>query len=74
MFKVTITYCVPCGYEKRARLAASALQQQLGIEPELVPGKGGVFRVEVGGRTVASRAPRYFPNPDEIVTSVRAAM
>ncbi|WLB54673.1 Rdx family protein [Bradyrhizobium sp. 521_C7_N1_3] len=43
MADVTIIYCRPCGYERRAKDAAAALQQHLTPEPSLVPGKGGIF-------------------------------
>jgi selenoprotein W-related protein len=50
MPNVTIVYCRPCGYEKRATEAAAALRKQLGQESNLVPGKGGIFQVKVGDR------------------------
>ncbi len=72
--RVTITYCVPCGYEKRARDAATRLGRELSIDPVLVAGKGGVFRVSVGDRVLVSRAKGYFPNSGEIVEAVRSAV
>jgi selenoprotein W-related protein len=62
----------PCGYEKRARDVATALQQQLGIVATLVPGKGGVFEVRVGDTTVARRQKGHFPDAAEIVAAVSA--
>lgn len=73
MSDVTIIYCRPCGYEKHAREAAAALRRQLALEPELVPGKGGVFQVKLGERIVASRSKGHFPGSDEIVAAVIAA-
>lgn len=73
MPEVTIVYCRPCGYEKRAKDAAEALRRQLGLEPVLVPGKGGVFQIKVGDSVVASRSKGHFPSPDEIVAAVTAA-
>lgn len=68
---VKIEYCLPCGYGKRADAAAAALEEQLGVPVELVPGKGGVFRVYVNEEEVISRAKGYFPSPAEIVAAVR---
>lgn len=68
--QVTITYCVPCGYIKRANLAAEALKEKLGIEATLVPGSGGIFKVEVGGEVIAQRTREHFPDADEIVLAV----
>lgn len=72
MTDVSIIYCRPCGYEKRAREVAMALQRQLGIVADLVPGKGGVFEVSVGGKTVARRLKGHFPDAAEIVAAVGA--
>ena len=70
---VTIIYCRPCGYEKRAREAAAAVQNQCKLEPALVPGRGGIFEVKVNNRTVAKRAKGHFPSSEEIVAAVVAA-
>lgn len=69
---VKIEYCAPCGYRKRADAAATALEEQLGLRAELIPGKGGVFRVCVNGKEVITRARGYFPSPKEIVAAVAA--
>lgn len=69
---IKIEYCAPCGYRKRADLAAEALQERLGVTADLIAGKGGVFRVYVNGTEVISRAKGYFPTPDEIVAAVRS--
>ena len=71
---VSIIYCGPCGYEKRAREAAAAVQSQCKLEPELVPGSGGIFEVKVGDRTVAKRVKGRFPSSEEIVAAVAAAL
>ncbi|MET4717111.1 selenoprotein W-related protein [Bradyrhizobium japonicum] len=73
MAGVTIIYCRPCGYEKRAKDAAAALRQHLTLEPSLVPAKGGIFQVKVGDRIVASRSKGHFPGTDEIVAAVTSA-
>jgi selenoprotein W-related protein len=74
MSQVSITYCRPCGYERRAREAAAALQERCELAVELVPGSGGVFRVMVGDKTVAQRAKGQFPSSEEIVAAVTAEL
>lgn len=74
MSTVTITYCKPCGYLKRAQDAAVALQEQLGLTADLVPGKGGIFEVRVGDAVLVKRAKGYFPDAAEIVAQVRAGL
>jgi len=71
--QVTITYCKPCGYERRARELSSMLESELGIRPTLVAGKGGIFEVTVNERTVAKRTREGFPETSAIVRAVRAA-
>jgi selenoprotein W-related protein len=73
MSEVSIIYCRPCGYEKRAREVAGALRTQLAVEAMLVPGSGGVFEVTVGDRIVAKRAKGHFPEAAEIIAAVAAA-
>ena len=70
---VSITYCRPCGHEKRAKDAAALLHERLGLDAELVPGKGGIFQVTLGGKVVARRAKGHFPDAGEIVAAVAAA-
>jgi selenoprotein W-related protein len=72
MADVSIIYCRPCGYEKRAKDVARALREQLGIEAKLVAGSGGIFEVKVGDTTVAKRKLLHFPDAAEIVEAVRA--
>jgi selenoprotein W-related protein len=73
MSDVSIIYCRPCGYEKRAKDAATALRERFSIEAKLVPGTGGVFEVKVGDQTVAKRAKGHFPDTAEVVAAVAAA-
>jgi len=73
MSDVTIIYCRPCGYEKRAKEVAVALRRQLALEADLVAGKGGIFQVKLGDKIVASRSKGHFPGADEIVAVVIAA-
>ncbi|WP_039828286.1 Rdx family protein [Nocardia testacea] len=68
---ITITYCVPCKYDKRAQNAADAIARDLGLTVDLIPGRGGVFDVAVDGVSVAKRTREHFPTTDEIVTAVR---
>jgi selenoprotein W-related protein len=70
MTKVDITYCRPCGYEKRARAAAEALKQSLGIDAEIHAGGGGIFEVRVDNAIVAKRTREHFPDVAEIVSLV----
>jgi selenoprotein W-related protein len=74
MKKVSITYCKPCGYERRASDAAAALQKELALAATLVPGTGGIFEVRVGDEVVAKRAKSHFPDTAEIVAAVSAAV
>jgi selenoprotein W-related protein len=74
MTDVSIIYCKPCGYEKRAADAAAALQNQLKLTASLVAGKGGIFEVRVGERVVAKRAQGHFPDTAEIVAAVSGAL
>ncbi|GAB0103572.1 hypothetical protein JMUB6875_25450 [Nocardia sp. JMUB6875] len=74
MSDVVITYCKPCGYLKHARAAAEALGTELGVTPELVPGKGGVFRVAVDGTVVAAKSRQGFPGPEQIVKAVAESL
>lgn len=73
MVSVSIIYCAPCGYEKRARTAAEQLERETGIVATLAAGKGGVFRVVVEEETIIARAKGYFPTPEEIVAAVKAS-
>ena len=74
MKNVSITYCKPCGYERRAADAAAALQKELALAATLVPGAGGIFEVRVGDAVVAKRAQGHFPDTAEIVAAVSAAV
>ena len=72
MSDVTIIYCRPCGYEKRAKEVAAALRRQLALEADLVAGKGGIFQVKLGDKIVASRSKGHFPGAEEIVAAITA--
>ncbi|MGY3134282.1 selenoprotein W-related protein [Bradyrhizobium sp. USDA 4501] len=73
MRDVSITYCRPCGYEKRAKEAAALLRERLGVDATLIPGKGGIFQVKLGDEVVARRTKGHFPDAAEIVAAVTAA-
>jgi len=73
MTEISITYCRPCGYEKRAKEAAALLHERLGLDAELVPGKGGIFEVKLDGKVVAKRVKGHFPDAAESVSAVAAA-
>lgn len=74
MHDVTIIYCRPCGYEKRAKDAADALRRELSLAACLVPGKGGIFEVRLDADVVAKRVKGHFPDTAEIVAAVAAAV
>lgn len=49
------------------------IQRELGIEPELVRGSGGIFVVSVGNQAIFSkRESGRFPSEEEIVEKLRA--
>jgi selenoprotein W-related protein len=74
MKNVSIVYCEPCGYRKRADAAAAALQKELALAATLTPGTGGIFEVRLGDEVVAARSTGHFPDATEIVEAVAAAM
>jgi selenoprotein W-related protein len=72
---LSIEYCTQCNFRGRAVWLAqellAALEQELaGIT--LVPGKGGVFDVRLGGETVFSyQQAGRFPEPRELKDLLR---
>ena len=74
MKDVVITYCKPCGYLKRAQTTAAAINEKLGVDAELVPGKGGIFQIAVGGQVVAKRTSAGFPKEDDVVAALQKAL
>lgn len=74
MTDVSIVYCKPCGYLKRAEDAAAELDKKLDIAAKLVPGTGGIFEVRVDDKVVAKRAKGHFPDAVGIVAAVSAAL
>jgi selT/selW/selH-like putative selenoprotein len=51
------------------------IARELGLEAEIVPGSRGVFDVTVDGDVIFSKHRSHsFPEPEEIVTALRARM
>jgi len=49
------------------------LKKELGIDSELIKGRGGVFDVVADGKTVYSKhSTGRFPEEEEVVTAIRA--
>lgn len=76
--RVEIEYCTQCRWLLRAAWLAQELlttfEQELG-EVALVPGRGGVFEVRLGERTMWSREQEgRFPDPKELKQRVRDAI
>ncbi|HTD06388.1 SelT/SelW/SelH family protein [Undibacterium sp.] len=71
---ITITYCRPCGFAASAVNTAMALKARLGLESDLVSRKSGFFEVAVNGRAVARKSGYGFPDEQEIVDAVAAAL
>ncbi|WP_459192553.1 SelT/SelW/SelH family protein [Halosimplex sp. J119] len=73
MTRVTLTYCVPCGFRERAldtqEAILTSLERQIDSF-ELVMGDHGVFRVEVDGEVVFDKADDEF-DVDAVVRDVR---
>jgi selenoprotein W-related protein len=44
------------------------------MEPELIPGSGGIFEVAVDGKVVAKKGKNGFPTEIEVVDAVRQAL
>ena len=70
MKQVSIVYCKPCGYLKRAEAAAAAITKELGVPVSLTPGAGGIFEVSVGDHVIIKRVRGHFPDTPEIVAAV----
>lgn len=73
MTRVTLEYCVPCGFRERALDTQEAILTSLETEIdsfELAMGDHGVFRLEVDGEVVFDKEVDDF-DVDEIVRDVR---
>ena len=53
---------------------AALIQNQTGLEPELIEGRRGEFTVWVGDQRVAQKEPNGFPTDDEILAAVQARL
>jgi selenoprotein W-related protein len=71
---VSIEYCTQCRWLPRAAWLAQELLGTFETELEevaLVPGRGGVFVVRVGGEVVWDRKEQGFPEPVAVKQLVR---
>ena len=70
--KITITYCVPWNYLPEATSLAAAISDEIGVEAELIEGKGGIFDVVVDGNLIFSKKKTgRFPENKEILEMLR---
>ena len=53
---------------------AAQLKQDLGVDAELTVGNSGEFTVWVGDKKVAEKSWGRFPEPNSVVSAVRAAI
>jgi selenoprotein W-related protein len=76
--KISIAYCIECGYQPYAMSLAEALLNELQLMltgVELVPWTNGAFDVRVDGELVHSMyRDGGFPEPETIATAARARM
>jgi selenoprotein W-related protein len=75
---VSIEYCTQCNFRGRAAWLAqevlAALESEIG-GVKLVPGRGGIFEVRVGGESVFSnKEEERFPEPREVKDAIRARL
>jgi selenoprotein W-related protein len=51
---------------------AATIRSELGLQPELIPGAGGIFDVQADGRKIFSKHDAgRFPNAEEVLTKLR---
>lgn len=74
MKKVIITYCKPCGYLKRASALTVRINTELGLETDLIPGGGGIYKVEMNNQIVAQKTANGFPEEDEIIQLLQQSL
>jgi hypothetical protein len=53
---------------------AALIEQETGVQPELLEGKRGEFSVWVEDELVAQKDTRGFPSEDRVMAAVRKAM
>ncbi len=65
--ELRIEFCEPSNFRPIVLALVRFLTQEANISVQLVPSRGGVFEVEVDGRTIFSkRATARIPDPDEV--------
>ena len=57
----------------KAASLAEAIEQQVGIKPELIEGRGGVFDVKADGQLIYSKhaSGDRFPEHEEVISKLR---
>lgn len=69
--KLRIEYCGACGYERRAKMLATAVRAAKGVDSELVAASGGVFEVFRDGALIFSKqATGRFPEESEVLDAL----
>ena len=70
--KVTIKYCVPCGYLPRAKELKQKMEKELKATVNLADGDRGIFDVTVDGKFIFSKHKEgRFPEWDEIKSALK---
>ena len=73
--RIEITYCTKCRFLLRASWMAQELLSTFGDdlgEVAVVPGRGGIFEVTLGGEVIASnRETKQMPDPVDVKRAVR---
>ena len=73
--RIEITYCTKCRFLLRASWLAQELLTTFGAdlgEVALVPGRGGIFEVTLGGEVIATnRETKQMPDPVDVKRAVR---
>jgi len=73
--RIEITYCTKCRFLLRASWMAQELLSTFGEElgeVAIVPGRGGIFEVTLGGEVIATnRETKQMPDPVEVKRAVR---
>ena len=67
MKKAVITYCGEWNYKPEADRVSAEIENAIGIKPEIVKSRGGVFDVKVDEKIIFSKSNVFrFPKPGEI--------
>jgi len=53
---------------------AALIARDTGVEPDVVEGARGEFSIRVGGKLVASKDTRGFPDEADVLTQVKQAL